>query len=50
MIKTLQNPRYEDYDYEYVNRKNRFTFLGNSMIETDVDDSGDKCVNSTALP
>lgn len=40
-MEILKNPRYEDYDYTYLNSRNPFTFLGNGFVLADITPGAD---------
>ncbi|KAF8575982.1 FAD/NAD(P)-binding domain-containing protein [Ramaria rubella] len=42
-MRAMENPRWEDYNYEYVeNRKNRLYWLGNGWTAAERDETGDR--------
>lgn len=41
-MKILENPRFEDYEYTYLERNNPFSFFGNGYTENDVNPDADK--------
>jgi len=42
LIRTLENPRWQDYDYVYRNSESIFGYLGNGWTEVERFDSGDR--------
>ncbi len=39
-FEVLKEPRYEDFDIQYMGDGNRFAFLGNGYTETELDEHG----------
>lgn len=37
----LKNPRYEDYEYTYLDSRNRYSFFGNGFTLADLDSKAD---------
>jgi cation diffusion facilitator CzcD-associated flavoprotein CzcO len=42
LIRTLQHPRWQDYDYEYLNEENIFGYLGDGWTEIEKSEDGDR--------
>ena len=41
-MQMLKHPRYEDYDYSYLNSSSPFAYMGNGYTLSDVDPLADK--------
>jgi hypothetical protein len=39
-FEVLKEPRYEDFDIQYLGDGNRFAFFGNGYTETELDEHG----------
>lgn len=39
-FETLKEPRYEDFDIQYMADGNRFAYLGNGYTSTELDEDG----------
>ena len=41
-IEMMKHPRFEDFDYTYLNENSPFAFMGNGLTLNDVDPQADK--------